>query len=74
MQRPAPLKDPLPRLDSILIDHNRRLVVIDGAIFAVGDPIGARVVARIEQNAIVLREPSGLEVRVPLRSRETKGT
>ena len=35
---------------------------------------GDRVVVRIEQNAIVLREPSGLDVRVPLRSREPKGT
>jgi hypothetical protein len=64
---PAPLKDPLPRVESILIDHNRRLAIIDGRIVTVGDSVGARVVVRIEAGTVVLREPSGLDVSVPLR-------
>jgi hypothetical protein len=64
---PAPLQDPLPVIDSILIDANRRLAMVGGAIVRVGDSIGPRVVTQIEPNAIVLREPSGLQVRVPLR-------
>jgi hypothetical protein len=71
---PAPLKDPLPRIESILIDHNRRLAIVDGRIVGVGDPVGPRVVVQIEAEAVVLREPSGLDVRVPLRSgRQTTG-
>jgi hypothetical protein len=64
---PAPLKDPLPRVESILIDHARRLAVIEGRIVGVGDSVGPRVVVRIDAEAVVLREPSGLDVRVPLR-------
>ena len=63
----APLKDPLPKLDSVLIDQNRRLAIVDGGLAAVGDRIGSRVIAAINRDGIVLREPSGLEVRVPLR-------
>lgn len=66
-RKPAPLKDPLPHLDSILIDATRRLAIVDGQIVSVGDRVGPRVVVRIENEAIVLREPSGLEVRVSLR-------
>jgi hypothetical protein len=64
---PVPLADPVPRIQSILIDHNRRLAIIDGRVVAVGDRVGPRVVVLIEAEAIVLREPSGLDVRVPLR-------
>ncbi|MEO8521560.1 MAG: hypothetical protein ABI603_09365 [Acidobacteriota bacterium] len=63
----APLKDPLPKLDSVLIDQNRRLAIVDGGMAAVGDRIGSRVIVAINRDGIVLREPSGLEVRVPLR-------
>lgn len=65
--RQIPLKDSLPKVDSILIDQNRRLAIIDGAIVAVGDAVGPRVVAQIEQNAVILREPSGLLIRVAMR-------
>lgn len=63
----APLKDPLPKLDSVLIDQNRRLAIVDGGLAAVGDRIGLRVIVAINRDGIVLREPSGREVRVPLR-------
>jgi hypothetical protein len=62
--RPAPLTEPLPRVDSILIDQERRLAVIDGAVVSVGDAVGRRTVAGIERDAVLLREPSGLIVRV----------
>ena len=62
------MMDPLPRIDSILIDRDRRLAIVDGAIMTVGDEVGPRTVARIEPEAVFLREPSGMEVRVPLRS------
>lgn len=61
------MKEPLPRLDSVLIDQNRRLAIIDGGVVGVGDRVGFRVVVAISRDGIVLREPSGLEVRVPLR-------
>jgi hypothetical protein len=68
--RQVPLKDPLPKVDSILIDQERRLAIIDGAVAAVGDPVGPRVIVQIERDAVVLREPSGLLVRIPMRSRQ----
>jgi hypothetical protein len=68
--RPAPLSDPVPKLDSILIDQDRRLAILDGALGEVGSQVGQRVIVQIERDAVVLREPSGVLVRVPLRSRE----
>lgn len=65
--RQAPLKEPLPKIDSILIDQDRRLALIDGAIVGVGDTIGGRVVVQIDRDAVVLSEPSGRLVRVRLR-------
>jgi hypothetical protein len=64
---PAPLPEPLPAVDSILIDQERRLAVIQGAVVSVGDAVGRRTVSGIERNAVLLREPSGLIVRAPLR-------
>jgi hypothetical protein len=63
----TPLRDPLPRVDSILIDQERRLAILDGTIVMVGDAVGPRVVVQIDRDAVVLREPSGLSVRVALR-------
>jgi hypothetical protein len=57
-------------VDSILIDQERRLAFIDGAVTTVGDHIGPRVVAQIDREGVVLREPSGLLIRVSLRSRQ----
>ena len=65
----GPSKEPLPKVDSILVDQERRLAILDGAVVGVGDPIGARVVAQIDRDTVVLREPSGVLVRVPIRSR-----
>jgi hypothetical protein len=67
--RPMPLKDPLPRLDSILIDQDRRLAILDGAIVEVGAAVGPRVVVQIDRNAVILREPSGHVVRVTMRAK-----
>jgi hypothetical protein len=67
--RPTPLKDPLPVIETILVSSDRRLAVIDGAFVGIGDTVGARSVVRIEVDAVFLREPSGLELRVPIRVR-----
>lgn len=64
---PVPLKDPLPRVDSILIDQARRLAIVNGAVVSAGDSVGPRLVLAINPDGIVLREPSGVEVKVPLR-------
>jgi hypothetical protein len=64
---PQPLAEPLPRIDSILIAHDRRLAIVDGAIVGVGDVVGQRTLAQIDPMAVIFREPSGIEVRVPLR-------
>ena len=66
--RLVPLKDALPKVDSILIDQDRRLALIDGAIVGIGDTVAGRVVVQIERDAVVLREPSGRVVRVRLRA------
>jgi hypothetical protein len=60
----ASLNEPLPRIDSVLIDQDRRLAILDGAVVGVGDPVGSRVVVAIAREAILLREPSGRIVRV----------
>jgi hypothetical protein len=58
-------------VDSILIDQDRRLAVLDGTIVTIGDAVGPRVVVQIERDAVSLREPSGWIVRIPARSRMT---
>jgi hypothetical protein len=63
---PPPLKEPLPRVESILIAHNRRLAIVDGRIVGVGETVGPRVIVRIDDDGVVFREPSGREVRVAL--------
>ena len=52
-----------------MVAPNRRLAVVDGAIVREGDAVGPRVLIRIEPDAVVLREPSGYEVRVSMRRR-----
>ena len=68
-RQPVPLAERLPRVDSILIDQERRLAVIDGAVISVGEAVGRRTVAGIERDTVLLREPSGLIVRASVRSR-----
>lgn len=63
------LKEPLPKVDSILIDQARRLALIDGSVVHVGDVIGPRTIVQIERDAVILREPSGLVVRASVRSK-----
>jgi hypothetical protein len=60
---------PLPRVGGILISPDRRLAVIDGAVVGIGARVAGRVIAGIEPNAVVFREPSGRLVRVPVRPR-----
>ena len=67
--RPAPAGDPLPKVDSVLIDQDRRLAIIDGSVVAIGDQVGVRTVTQIDRDGVVLREPSGMAVRIPLRPR-----
>ena len=64
-----PLDAPLPIVSGILISSDKQFAVIDGAVVSAGDRIGPRVVVRIEPAAVVLREPSGREVRVPVRGK-----
>ena len=67
---PALLKDPLPRVMSILVSSDRRFATIDnGQIIGIGDVLGRRVVVAIEERAVVLREPSGMQIRVGLGGR-----
>ena len=62
-----PLTAPVPQVNSILVAPDRRLAVVAGEIVREGDAVGPRVLIRIEPDAVVLREPSGHEVRVPIR-------
>ena len=70
-RRQAPLNDPLPKVDSILTDQERRLAIIDGVVAGVGDQVGPRVIVQIKRETVVLKEPSGLLVRVTMRSRQS---
>jgi len=63
-----PLQEPLPRIDTVLIDRDRRLALVDGRVVAVGDALGSRVVIGIDRDRVVLREPSGRTVTVRVRS------
>jgi hypothetical protein len=66
-RRPALLPDAVPRVTAILVSDERRLATVDnGQIVGVGDMVGRRVVVRIEDRAVILREPSGVEIRVGL--------
>jgi hypothetical protein len=66
---PAPLlRDPLPRIDTVLIDQDRRLALVDGGVVEIGDAIGSRVVVGIDRDSVALREPSGRTIKVRVRS------
>jgi hypothetical protein len=54
-------------VNSIMVAPDRRLAVVAGEIVREGDTIGRRVLVRIERDSLVLREPSGHEVRVYIR-------
>ena len=65
-ERPSPAV-PLPAVTSILYGKGRRLAILDGSIVGEGDWVGDRRILRIERDAVVLREPAGATVRVPVR-------
>jgi len=68
-----PSLPPLPTVDGIMISGDRRLAIVGGQVVAPGDPVGPRAVARIDRNGVVLREPSGREVYVAIRTRKPPG-
>lgn len=65
---PPPV-DPLPRVDGIMISGIRRVAIVDGEVVSPGDRVGARIVARIDREGVVLVDPAGREVRVAIRMR-----
>lgn len=67
--RSMPLDDPVPQVNLIFVEADRRLAVLDGTIVSEGERVGRRIVQRIESKAVVLREPSGHELRVAIRRR-----
>jgi hypothetical protein len=68
---PELLKDPVPKVTAILVSADRRLATIgdEGQVVAVGDTIGRRVVVAIDDRTVLLREPSGVRIRVALGGR-----
>ena len=72
-QRAAPEPGtPLPSVDGVLITGTQRLAIVGGVVVSPGDAIGARAVARIERDGVVLREPSGRETYVAIRTRNPR--
>jgi hypothetical protein len=67
--RAEPLKEPLPVVNTILVSPTRRFATIDGRIVSVGDKVGQRTIVGIEPHFVVLREPSGAQIRVGLGGR-----
>jgi hypothetical protein len=59
-------------VDGILISPQLRLAVLDGVIVGVGDVVGSLRVSRIDQDAVVLQDSSGQEIRLPVRPK-TRG-
>jgi hypothetical protein len=68
---PELLTDPVPRVTAILVSADRRLATIgdEGQIIAVGDTVGRRVVVEIDDKTVLLKEPSGVRIRVALGGR-----
>ena len=74
-QRPratAEAGTPLPSVDGVLITGTQRLAIVGGLVVSPGDAIGTRAVARIERDGVVLREPSGRETYVAIRTRNSR--
>jgi hypothetical protein len=68
---PELLKDPVPRVTAILVSSDRRFATVgdEGQIIGVGDVLGRRTVVGIDERAVVLKEPSGVQIRVGLGGR-----
>ena len=62
--------EPLPRVEGIAIAGDRRRAIVDGDIVGPGDRVGSRIVRRIDANGVLLREASGREVFVAIRTRK----
>jgi hypothetical protein len=55
---------------TILVSSDRRFATIEnGHIVGIGDVLGRRTVVAIDERSIVLREPSGVQIRVGLGGR-----
>ena len=64
-RRPAPSEaasGPGLELDSILIGDGRRLALIGGRAYRVGDRVGALTVQNIYRDRVVLRGPDGTRI------------
>lgn len=64
-----PPPGPLPTVRSILIADDRRVANVDGRIVSIGDRIGSASIVDITPDAVIIREPSGVERRLVLRGR-----
>jgi hypothetical protein len=58
---------PVPEIEGIVISGENRLALVGGVIVERGDRVGPRAVSRIERDGVVLREPDGGEIFVPVR-------
>ena len=67
---PEPPLPVLPRVDGVLISGIRTLAIIDGIVVAPGDLVGSRTVVKIERDGVTLREASGAEVFVAIKTRK----
>jgi hypothetical protein len=67
---PPRLPDPMPRITSILVSGDRRYATVEGGqIVGIGDILGRRTVIAIDERAVVLQEPSGVQIRLGLGGR-----
>ena len=60
----------LEMVDGVVVFGERRMAIVEGVAVAPGDAVGDRIVERIDREGVVLREPSGLEVRAAIRTRK----
>jgi hypothetical protein len=64
------LPDSVPRVTAILVSRDRRYATIEGGrIVGIGDVMGRRTVVGIDDRSVLLREPSGVQIRVGLGGR-----
>lgn len=69
---PAPPNDQDPVVHSILFSPQRKLAVIQGRIYKVGDRVGRSEIVDIERAAVVIKTASGERRRVELQSPAAK--
>jgi hypothetical protein len=69
-ETPALLTDAIPKVTAILVSKDRRLVTVEGGqIVGIGALLGRRTVVAVDEHSVVLREPSGLKIRVGIGGR-----